>query len=46
MINRKFVYEWYLGTAFWRAKRDEAMVRAKGICQLQAASDPSSPPDL
>ena len=34
MFNRKVAYQWYLGTAFWRAKSDEAIARANGICQI------------
>src|SRR6187401_3193054 len=26
-------YNWYLGSEFWRAKRNEAMARAKYVCQ-------------
>ncbi len=33
MLKRQTAYEWYLGTNFWRAKRNEAMARANHVCQ-------------
>ena len=33
MLNKKLAYEWYLGTAYWRAKSKEAIARANGVCQ-------------
>ena len=32
-LNRRSAYQWYSGTDFWLAKRNEAMARAKGVCQ-------------
>ena len=32
-IDKKSAYLWYLGTDFWRAKRQEAMARANWVCQ-------------
>jgi len=33
VLSRQTAYLWYLGTEFWRAKRNEAMARANYLCQ-------------
>jgi hypothetical protein len=32
-FNRQSGYQWYLGSAFWRERREAALRRAKGICE-------------
>ena len=32
-LNRQNAYEWYLGSEFWQAKRQQALERAGYICE-------------
>lgn len=32
-FNRTTAYHWYLGTAFWRERREHTMRRANHICE-------------
>lgn len=32
-LNRTSSYQWYLGSAFWRERREWIMKRAEGICE-------------
>jgi hypothetical protein len=32
-LTRQSTYLWYLGTAFWRERRERCMKRAKGTCE-------------
>lgn len=32
-FNKTSAYHWYLGTNFWRERREVAMSRANGVCE-------------
>lgn len=32
-LNKRSSYAWYLGTAFWRERREQILSRAQGICE-------------